>query len=251
MCGFCKQVLALVVIASCLLSVGCEGKETEDIKIMMTSRQEDILISLGLPVDWEKLTLRQKDAIVAIEEMMAFVEKKYNEEFMFVSYEEEGVNHIEMLTLCPINGVIGLDSFAVWRETDSDKECFKDEYYVAKGRKTIERIIKTEIVNNTSFEAVKVYVVVLSASEDGFVNDSIESIDARISGVVFIEAETIIEDELNEVTELFNQLSDSSQLTGGLQIVVVPEEVFNELSESNYLSAINNEKHIRRESVRF
>lgn len=78
--------LTSVIIASSLLS-GCKlidnilGKNVE-----LNERQCEILWSMDLPAEWDELTLRQQESIVAIEEMLEYLENKYDKEFVYAGY---------------------------------------------------------------------------------------------------------------------------------------------------------------------
>ena len=52
----------------------------------LNARQREILKAKDLPTSWIKLQYNQKKAIVAIEEMLQYVEKKYNKKFCYNGY---------------------------------------------------------------------------------------------------------------------------------------------------------------------
>ncbi len=55
-------------------------------KVELNERQCEILWSMDLPADWDELTLRQQESIVAIEEMLEYLENKYDKEFVYAGY---------------------------------------------------------------------------------------------------------------------------------------------------------------------
>lgn len=86
--------LLLIVMGVC----GCTNNSTDategttvntqlnEGEIILNGRQKEILTSKGLPTDYEELTYTQKQAIVAIEEMLSTVEAKYGISLEFISY---------------------------------------------------------------------------------------------------------------------------------------------------------------------
>lgn len=78
--------LTLMLTVSLLLG-GCKlldnilGKKVE-----LNERQCEILWSMDLPAEWDELTLRQQESIVAIEEMLEYLEDKYDKEFVYAGY---------------------------------------------------------------------------------------------------------------------------------------------------------------------
>ena len=50
-------------------------------ELVLNERQKEILEEVGLPTDAEKLDSSQQEAIIAIDEMLTAVEKKYNRSF--------------------------------------------------------------------------------------------------------------------------------------------------------------------------
>lgn len=58
-----------------------KGDET-----MLTDRQIQILTEKGLPASYEDLTPLQRHSIIAVEEMLRYLEEKYGKEFRYVDY---------------------------------------------------------------------------------------------------------------------------------------------------------------------
>ncbi|MCR4566655.1 MAG: hypothetical protein K5769_01280 [Pseudobutyrivibrio sp.] len=58
-------------------------------KTNLNERQISILRSKDLPIDWDKLTEGQQQSIVAIEEMLEYLENKYQKTFCYAGYRRE------------------------------------------------------------------------------------------------------------------------------------------------------------------
>ena len=52
-------------------------------ELVLNERQKEILEEVGLPTDAEKLDSSQQEAIIAIDEMLTEIEKKYNTSFCY------------------------------------------------------------------------------------------------------------------------------------------------------------------------
>ena len=66
-------------------------------ELVLNERQKEILEEVGLPTDAEKLDSSQQEAIIAIDEMLTAVEKKYNRSFSYSGYVEQGPLESEYL----------------------------------------------------------------------------------------------------------------------------------------------------------
>lgn len=58
-------------------------------KTNLNERQISILRSKDLPIEWDKLTEGQQQSIVAIEEMLEYLENKYQKIFCYAGYRRE------------------------------------------------------------------------------------------------------------------------------------------------------------------
>lgn len=64
---------------------GCSTNMKEN--VTLNDRQIDILLSEDLPTEWNKLTPNQQKSIQAIEEMLEYLENKYDKEFIYAGYK--------------------------------------------------------------------------------------------------------------------------------------------------------------------
>ena len=58
-------------------------------KVFLTQRQKDILTEQGLSTEYTELSASQQKAIVAIEEMLSYAEKKYKTSFSYAGYSAQ------------------------------------------------------------------------------------------------------------------------------------------------------------------
>ena len=80
---------------------GTAGKE---VGVELTQRQKDLLEYLGLPTEYDELTDSQKNAVTSIEDMLTYLEDKYEKSFSYLSYAAAGVLEEEHLEAYPSQG---------------------------------------------------------------------------------------------------------------------------------------------------
>ncbi|WP_040214971.1 hypothetical protein [Clostridium polynesiense] len=122
-----KFILGIILIGSVLVLSGCDSiikeigeafsrpSEREKVEIVLTERQKQILYDSGLSTDYDSLLQSQKSAIIAIEEMLQAVEKKYGMEFAYSGYTDATPLENETLWAYPKGGDPSTDSFSVQR----------------------------------------------------------------------------------------------------------------------------------------
>lgn len=97
--------------------------EKEDDAYILNDRQKEILESLGLPTEYEELSLSEKNAIAQIDRMLTYLEDKYGERFVYTGFFD-GRTGLEKphLTAYPESGDTG--------ETVTVYSSYKDGTYV-------------------------------------------------------------------------------------------------------------------------
>ena len=109
-----KLILMMVMILGCSLcscekvekgnrideevANGAENKENSMREL--SERQKEILRSMDLPDNYNSLTNRQKTSIIAIEDMMVYLENKYEKKFIYDGYVADGVDGEYLTAIC-------------------------------------------------------------------------------------------------------------------------------------------------------
>lgn len=92
LCAFAAGVL-LVMPGCAPANIGANENTTinkTEEEVMLNARQIEILTAKELPTNYGELNAYQKHAIVAIEDMLCYLEKKYDKTFYFVNYDGPG-----------------------------------------------------------------------------------------------------------------------------------------------------------------
>ena len=124
-----KRLLLLTVCCFCLLSFG--GCFSDHPNSSTTSRlnewQMNLLEAEGLPTDYDQLTVKQQNTIDRVWKMISYLNKKYDEEFVYVDYIPPELNQSETLTAYPRSTGSGNGKYLVTVKTT--RGGFKDNYF--------------------------------------------------------------------------------------------------------------------------
>ncbi len=94
---------------------------------MLNQRQCEILTQNNLPTEYDELTILQKSAITAIDKMLSYIENKYNEEFILISYNDGRDCNPEQITAYP-SAMSSKDIVTVKRFYSVDHYVYEDDY---------------------------------------------------------------------------------------------------------------------------
>jgi len=124
-----KRLLLLTVCCFCLLSFG--GCFSDHPNSSTTSRlnewQMNLLEAEGLPTEYDQLTVKQQNTIDRVWKMISYLNKKYDEEFVYVDYIPPELNQSETLTAYPRSTGSGNGKYLVTVKTT--RGGFKDNYF--------------------------------------------------------------------------------------------------------------------------
>ena len=124
-----KRLLLLTACCFCLLSFGsCFSDHSNS---STTSRlnewQMNLLEAEGLPTEYDQLTVKQQNTIDRVWKMISYLNKKYDEEFVYVDYIPPELNQSETLTAYPRSTGSGNGKYLVTVKTT--RGGFKDNYF--------------------------------------------------------------------------------------------------------------------------
>ena len=124
-----KRLLLLTACCFCLLSSG--GCFSDHSNSSTASRlnewQMNLLEAEGLPTDYDQLTVKQQNTIDRVWKMISYLNKKYDEEFVYVDYIPPELNQSETLTAYPRSTGSGNGKYLVTVKTT--RGGFKDNYF--------------------------------------------------------------------------------------------------------------------------
>ena len=188
-----KCVKMLAVCAICLSCCGCIGRQVEGGHSKLNERQMQILEESGLPTDYEELTLGQKSAIEAIEEMLVYLEEKYEIPFAYDGYGTASMFDDERLLAKPLEGEVA-DTVEVTREWNDKKNAYEyeDNYETFLAAPLYQQALDAYLSEHLEAGSYKVYATV-SRVEGKYEKDALGSCSATIS--LFLDASVCPDEE--------------------------------------------------------
>ena len=158
------RLLCLAVVLA-VLCVGCGSQSTSNpggaaVSIendkgeayMLNQRQKDILREQGLPTDYESLTVIQKSAIEAIEDMLSYLEQKYHITVQYDSYVSSGGGETEHLVASCDAGLI-----TVYRRLVNNTFVYEDNYLSLTAVPLYEKAIDDFLAGKMGEENIRIF----------------------------------------------------------------------------------------------
>lgn len=252
--GHCR-IWYTMLAASILLAIlaGCAGpgntqKESSseedtmtqtEVSVVLTDRQKEILEAGGLPTDYEELSLSQKGAIVAIEELLTYLEEKYNIEFTYLGYVPQALMDKEHLTACPAGGLPS-DVVTVYRWYDGDGQAvIEDDYKCLIARPWYQAALESFFGDTFQPGTFQVYTKVTDA-DDGISEETVLK-DASAEIYVLIDEKTCEQEQLESFAKVFGDWmkeQSESKRSSSASIYLVSEELIEKTNRFNYLNII-------------
>ncbi len=136
-----------------------KSNTSEEAIVVLNQRQKDILSQMNLPKNYEELTIIQKNAIVAIEDMLSYLENKYDETFTYSGYYEASSAEEEHLTAVCSLGVV-----TVYRSRENGQYSYNDNYLAISASPQYQEAISNYLAEFFEGGKYKVFSVVNSIS---------------------------------------------------------------------------------------
>ena len=230
---------------------GCNIKEnsSDDTKknteIVLNERQKEILEEEGLSTNPEELTYSQKKSIVAIDEMLTAIEKKYNRSFSYAGYIEEGALEEEQLIAYPSDGDKDGESFAVTRTKESGEYVYEDEYVNVVAKQIYAAYILEYCQTQLGENNVKVYSIITNIKDKEMLLKA-EQIDFNVSGesCIFVDGEKITEEVYNNFLSSYEKWTEEHGIDENTEFVLLKEEVIKNVNKYNYTNYLSSEYYL-------
>ena len=246
-----RTIVYLVgIMLLCLLLSGCKPSENIDaatetekpeameVSIVLNERQKAILEEEGLPTDYNSLTLTQKNAIVSIEDMLQYLENKYDMEFGYYGYVQSGWMDREHLIAIPPEGVSDY-AVTVYRDYENGEYIYSDDFLTVLAHPVYTEAMQNYFAGQMKAGTFKVFTDYLS----GEISENPDNILKSVSGVVHValNSSEYSENSLRGYAEAFAAwyMENSVDNPVTLAIMLVPEDLFKQLGETNYENSLN------------
>lgn len=227
---FSLCLIGLIIMTSCSINNTVNQKNEGENKMVLNERQMSICEDLGLATDYEELTNDQRKSIVRIEELLEYLDKKYDTTFNYLGYNEP---FLQAETLKAYT-----DEFSEYEYTTltvKDDGSFVDDYPF----QFVKRIIRTDFTDylrqNTGLN-YKVYVVggATDIIDIAKVDRSSLSGTTKASCTVFVEEN--IKLKKDEISNAISEWYKSLGIYGNTNVVVVNHSAFDKINYDNFNS---------------
>lgn len=207
------RIKSIVILGLCMLLLLCSCDSSEvknelsnntsvEETIMLNQRQKKILEDMRLPTDYDSLTTRQKNAIIAIEEMLSYLEGKYDDKFEYYDYYEAvpGIEaHLE--AGCSV-GIV-----TVYRRSENGTDSYTDDYMAVSTSPQYGEIIENYIGQFFNPSSYKVFSIVSDVKK---IDEDLLSVASATSFVFFDRS--VAESDFDEfVQEYANWIKQNAQ----------------------------------------
>lgn len=243
-----KKLLAIMtaaVLAVCAAGCGKNtGKATKhymaadyelDDPAQLDDWQINVLKSKGLPTDYNKLKIGQRDSIYRMGMMHRYLVDKYGIEFEYAGYYQSGFGQKEELIVMP-DGADRKDSRSLVSVRVKNGE-FSDNYGDYEVLMYIENMYEDYARDYFGSDKVKVFACEVGLNELGEVDfDNIDSFDYKLG----LQVAVIISDEIcdnNKCRDFSQSLMDYSrklELVGNYRITVLKDVDISQLNYKNF-----------------
>lgn len=218
------------------LSLPEESTVQEDKEIVLTERQKEILRELELPEEYDELTTRQANGITYIDEMLTYLEEKYDEEFWYLEFSDGWYGGEIYLEAYPVSK--GIYEKVTVTVADYDEEIgrqYEDDYACILYESNYQEDIEKFASQYFDMEYCKVYVD-LTHTENDITDENVLSKSSAIVDIFIDDLMYSLEDINNFMDGYSQWLWEQSGEVGSLSIIYLfASEAFDEINGSNYL----------------
>lgn len=216
-------------VCSCNMNKNSEPAKKPTEEIQLTDRQKEILESVGLSTNVEDLRFYQKDAIMAIEEMLSYLENKYNKSFEYAGYVPKGNLDREALTARASDGLT--DYFEVRRTEDG----FEDDYMLVFIKDDFSAYVQELVSQIEGIESVKVIAEIGSTELDRIPDNKTEyNGNVRSWNVIFIYVNDTDSQLVTDYVSLIEKSLRENNLYSTDRIVFMKEDIVAEIMEIDF-----------------
>lgn len=229
----CVLILVQVsVLTSCApVSTNNNSNGGETTAKGLNSRQISICEDLGLPTSYDNLSTEQKKKIARIEDLLTYLDMKYNDTFSYVGYYE---SFFEKEKLEAYSSKFNEYEYATLAVQDDGS--FVDDYPFQFVKRLVREDIVSHLSDETGFE-YKAYVV----NGDTKITDVSSISISSLSGNTWISFTVVVSGEKTEqdAKTIGNAISEwykKNGIYGSTNVVAVNNDAFASINYENYES---------------
>lgn len=246
-CFLCMLLLLLMAVGGCAVNKN-DHAETAGAVVNgsqeLSQRQKEILEEQGLSADANELTAWQLRSITAIEDMLLYLEEKYDRSFDYVGYIPAGNLEKETLRAC-LSGVgPQTDSFDVTKTENG----YEDNYLNIAIRDDYAAYVEEIMISSLNHDRLKVFADIYTTELTG-VPDHRADYDGNVSSwkVIFIYLPGA---EMESCCEVIRQVLETKRLEYDCDVIFLSEDVIDEITAYNYSDYLSSDYSIGRYTIK-
>ena len=143
-----------------------EWQASYDDGAWLKARQEEVMAMTGLTGPYERLTDTQKGVVVAVGQMLDWIEGKYEQQFHYISYAPGDAIEQEHLKVYPEQGSEA-DVVTVYRTYENGMYRYEDDYGAILMRPAYEEKIRTFAELFHDSEGIEIYTEIKNSGSGG------------------------------------------------------------------------------------
>lgn len=252
------RLFSLVIICTVIMA-GCGGNpadsgqpateenttqsvQQDEESVELTERQKEILTEIGLPTDYAELSDREKSAIVAIEDMLTYLENKYNEPFIYIGYVEGRDLEQEHLTAFPENGSMN-DEVTVYRTYEDGEFTCTDNYVNILAAPVYQKAMEQYVSNYFTGAALFTEVTDVPGGEVPDEESALFTISAVSS--LLLDASAVDEAQIDAFVQDYTTMMEenSAGVPSAMDIWLMDADTIKEINAYNYHDALLQAEH--------
>ena len=196
-------------------------------------QQKEIMRETGLSGDYSALTDTQKSAVTSIEDMLTWMEGKYQQKFCYVSYAPGDAIEQEHLKVYPEQGDES-DIVTVYRTYENRLYRYEDDYGAILTRPAYEEQIRTFAEKYLPSEGIKIYTEIKNGGSS--VADA-EPVLNEVSAVTYIFMDDALCSEQYEtfLEAVPDWMTENCQgVPAGIYLRMTESEAWQQIDRSDY-----------------
>lgn len=243
-----KKLLVIMTAAVLAVSAAGCGKNTEkapkhymaadyelDDPAQLDDWQINVLKSKGLPTDYNKLKIGQRDSIYRMGMMHRYLVDKYGIEFEYAGYYQSGFGQKEELIVMP-EGADENDSRSLVSVRVENDE-FSDNYGDYEVLMYIGNMYEEHTKEFFKSDRVKVYatdIMVNRMSNTNFEKGQKFDNNLSVGAVMFISGDICDDSTYDSYEQSILDIMNEYELAGHCRVTIVSDDVFDNISFDNY-----------------
>ena len=191
------------------------------------------MLETGLPADYSALTDTQKSAVTSIEDMLTWLEGKYQQNFCYVSSAPGDAIEQEHLKVYPEQGDES-DIVTVYRSYENGLYWYEDDYGDILMRPAYEEQVRTSVEQYLPSEGIKIYSEIKSggsgAADEGAVLNEVSA-----ATYIFMDDALCSEQYETFLEAVPDWLTENCQgVPAGIYLRMTESEAWQQIDRSNY-----------------